>query len=422
MKKIIMVCLVVVSFVSLKVWARDPYVDINSTMCTEGEDIYISCAFNPGQDQYNYVGRVASICAKANTSPDSGYVQYRFGKPSYGLGPASVELQYPEKKTPPKGIFTIYNSTNHESSGVALSFTKGNYLYSFESLNSLSYKVVARKQGGKVFNKNCDLPGLNYLSDSAYRGIQTIELGPKKISGANKCSGIGLREAYSSMELDRVNACIVYTETNLQADAQLFRETDGISLYSVILSENPKLVYEFPYLGTGGVITDAFFLPVGEGGEELLFVVHRMEMPKIWDPASDIYDVSVFRLEADTLILDKKLTRFFHLGGDEVDKQGGTTYVYPYKDKKSVQKTAGSPLFQAILTGKVINGSIMEKASLYDGGSEPLLQYSPKMYLIKGDKVLVEDSWGGWCKASYQAKVEIITKWVQCKSINFSAS
>jgi hypothetical protein len=391
-------------------------------MCEEGEDVYISCAFNDGLDQYSYVGKVASICAKANTSPGSGYVQYRFGKPSYGLGPVNVEMQYPEQKLPPEGIFAIYTSRNPESTGAALRFTKGEYLYSFERLNSFSYKVVARKQGEKIFNKSCKLPGKNYLVGDAYQGIQTVELGQAKIPGANKCSSIGLREAYSSMELDRVNACIVYTKTNLQANAQLSRESDGISLYSVILSENPKLVYEFPYLGTGGVITDAFFLPVGEGGEELLFVVHRMEIPRVWGPVSDIYDVSVFRLDADTLILDKKLTRFFHLGGDDVDKQGRTTYVYPYKDKKSVQKAAGSPLFHAILTGKVISGSIMEKAFLYDGGLEPLLQYSPRMYLIKGDKVLVEDSWGGWCKVSYQAKVKIVNKWVQCKSISFSAT
>jgi hypothetical protein len=331
-------------------------------------------------------------------------------------------LQYPGKKIPPKGIFTIYNSRNPESSGVALRFTKGNYLYSFESLNSLSYKVVARKQGEKVFNKDCDLPGLDYLPDIAYRGIQMIELGQKKISGANKCSDIGLREAFSSIDVDRVNACIVYTKPDLQAKGQLSREPDGISLYSVVSSEKPKLVYEFPYLGAEGIITDAFLLPVDEGGEELLFVVHRMEMPREWDPVSDIYDVSVFRFEADTLLLDKKLTRFFHLGGDDVDKKGGITFVYPYKDRKSVEKAAGSPLFHAILAGKVINGSIMEKAFLYDGGSEPLLQYSPKMYLIKGDKVLVEDSWAGWCKVSYQAKVKIVDKWVQCKSISFSAT
>ncbi|MGF6091827.1 hypothetical protein [Pseudomonas sp. 18173] len=148
-------------------------------------------------------------------------------------------------------------------------------------------------------------------------------LGSTAIASNEGCSATGLREAYSSLDVHGVKACFVYTKPDLQAKGQLSREPDGISLYSVVSSEKPKLVYEFPYLGTEGVITDAFLLPVDEGGEELLFVVHRMEIPREWDPVSDIYDVSVFRFEADTLLLDKKLTRFFHLGGDDVDKKGG---------------------------------------------------------------------------------------------------
>ena len=186
MKKILIFCLVATYFINFKSWAKDPYVDINTTMCETGEDIYISCAFNTSLDQYDYVGKVASICAKSNTSPDSGYVQYRFGKPSYGVGRAIVEMQYPEQKIPPKGIFTIYNSRNFEISGAALRFTKGKYLYSFERLNSFSYKVVARKQGEKVFNKDCNLPGKNYLTDDAYQGIKIIELNELKIPDASK--------------------------------------------------------------------------------------------------------------------------------------------------------------------------------------------------------------------------------------------
>jgi hypothetical protein len=186
LKKIQIFCLAIVFFISLKSWAKDPYVDINTTMCVKGEDIYISCAFNASLDQYSYAGKVASVCAKANTSPGSGYVQYRFGKPSYGVGPATVEMQYPEQKTPPKGIFTIYNSRHPESTGVALRFTRGNYLYSFESLNSFSYNVVARKKGEMVFNKDCTLPGKDYLIGDAYRGIQAIELGEAIMSDENK--------------------------------------------------------------------------------------------------------------------------------------------------------------------------------------------------------------------------------------------
>ncbi|WP_447803392.1 hypothetical protein [Pseudomonas serbica] len=182
MKKIFMICLAVMALAQVKSWAKDPYVDINSTMCEKGESIYISCAFNTNTDEYSYVGKVASICAKSNSSPDSGYVQYRYGLPSYGAGRADIEMQFPEKKIPPKGIFTIYTSVSPETIGSALRFTNGKYTYSFENLTSFGYTVVARKQDEKVFNKNCKLPGINYLTDDAYQGIQTIEFNKTKIS------------------------------------------------------------------------------------------------------------------------------------------------------------------------------------------------------------------------------------------------
>ncbi|MNP12864.1 hypothetical protein D3C76_1051170 [compost metagenome] len=79
--------------------------------------------------------------------------------------------------------------------------------------------------------------------------------------------------------------------------------------------------------------------------------------------------------------------------------------------------------------GKVVSvcakfnmSSILEKTFLFDGGSEPIQQSKTKMYLIEGDRVLVTDSTAGWCKVSYQARIKMITKWAQCKSINFSAS
>ncbi|MNQ42527.1 hypothetical protein D3C85_562320 [compost metagenome] len=337
-KKLQKIYLIPVFFIQAGAWAKDPYVDINSTMCAKGENIYISCAFRTCEDENNYVGAVASVCAKFNMSSDSGYVQYRFGTPSYGLGPASVELQYPEKKIP----------------------------------------------------------------------------------GANQCSGIGLREAFSSIDVDRVNACLVYTKTDVQSEGKLSREPDGISIYSVVSSDTPRLVYEFPYAGTEGKVTDAFFLPVG--GEGMLFVIHRIEAPRSWDSVGDIYDVSVFRLEGDNLLLDKNFTRFFDLGGDSVDEQGRLTYIYPYKDKKSVEAVVGSPLFYSIIADKEITGTILEKTFLFDGGSEPIQQSKTKMYLIEGDRVLVTDSTAGWCKVSYEAKIKMITKWAQCKSINFSAS
>jgi hypothetical protein len=163
-------------------WAKDSYVDINTTMCKEGEDVYISCAFDSDADHYNYVGPVASVCAKLNTSPSRGYVQYRYGIPTYDPSKGRLEMQYPEKKIVPNGLFRIYRSKNTESFGTALRFTNGMYTYSFESFDISGYRVVVRKQGVEVFNKSCTLPGKPYLIDKAFEGVELINLDQEKIS------------------------------------------------------------------------------------------------------------------------------------------------------------------------------------------------------------------------------------------------
>jgi hypothetical protein len=247
-------------------------------------------------------------------------------------------------------------------------------------------------------------------------------LGSTAIAGDEGCSGIGLRKAYSAMDVHGVKACFLYTKADVQTEGQLSRDPDEISIFSVIPPESPKLVYKFPYAGTKGEITEAFFLPVAGVDEEMLFVIHRMEAPRSWDSISDIYNVSALRWESGALHLDQKRTRFFDLGGDTIDEQGRSTFAYPYKNKKSVEAAISSPLFYSIIADNKITGTILEKTFLHDGDSEPLPQNSSKMYLIKGDRVVVEDSMAGWCRVSYQAKVKIIKKWAQCKSINFSAS
>ncbi|WP_223533267.1 MULTISPECIES: hypothetical protein [unclassified Pseudomonas] len=167
-------------------WAKDPYVDIDTTMCRAGETIYISCALDGGPDEHDYDGPVASICAKNNVSPETGYVQYRYGLPIDGRQAQKLEMQFPEKKSPPKEKFKIYESNNLESVAVALRFTNGKYTYSFESYGLGGYKVVARESDREVFSKSCTLPGVNYLVDKAYQGIERINFDQQKIPGTNE--------------------------------------------------------------------------------------------------------------------------------------------------------------------------------------------------------------------------------------------
>lgn len=60
------------------------------SLCTADERIAFSCA----------VGRkVASLCASADLSKTTGYVQYRYGRPG------KIEMTYPQDKVHPSAVF-----------------------------------------------------------------------------------------------------------------------------------------------------------------------------------------------------------------------------------------------------------------------------------------------------------------------------
>jgi len=241
------------------------------------------------------------------------------------------------------------------------------------------------------------------------------------VASDRTCSDIGLEQAYHPIEIQGVTACFVYTKTSLDYEEKTSVDPDGVAVYSVSKAEEPRLVYEFPYAWTKGKINDAFLLSVGGGDEKILFVIHSIWTPRSWDPVSDVYDVSVIRLQDGALIRDQKLSRFFDMGGDFVDAQERPTYIYPYKDKEAVEEAVRSPLFRVVHLSTPIEGVIQEKTFLYDdyGGSELSLNNSKRMYLIKGDRVTVKDSTAGWCKILYAGKAKPITMWAQCKTINF---
>lgn len=149
---------------SINLSAEDAHIDSSSTMCREGEDIYISCSFPP-TPQGNK--KAASICAKDNKTLDSGYIQYRYGTP--GERP---DLQYPENIKSSNKKFMIYKSENSKGVSQSISFTNGSHTYSFEKHGLSSYHLVVKKNGNEVFNKTCDEPGKNYISDKAFYGIR----------------------------------------------------------------------------------------------------------------------------------------------------------------------------------------------------------------------------------------------------------
>ncbi|WP_458729731.1 hypothetical protein [Pseudomonas brenneri] len=238
--------------------------------------------------------------------------------------------------------------------------------------------------------------------------------------GDKVCSYLGDRQAYPSVLLDGVGVCFVYVETKPEYEGQLSKDPDGISAYSGLSSGKISIVYEFLYAGTEGRIENAFVLSAGSDSENMLFVIHSIEKPRSWDPVSDIYDVSVMVVRNGNLVRDEKLSRFFDMGGDFVDAQGRPTYIYPYKDRTSVETVVRSSLFKALRYSSSVEGTVREKSFFYGGEAEPSQHDRRKNYLIKDDKVTVDDSTGGWCRVTYAAKAIPITMWMQCKAITFS--
>ena len=239
------------------------------------------------------------------------------------------------------------------------------------------------------------------------------------IADEHLCAGVGSGLAYRPVELNGVVACFVYVEMPREKQGQLSRDPDGIAIYSVSKSEGRMLVYDLPYAETKGVISDVFAFSVTDAIEKVLFVVHSVEAPMSWDAVSDIYDVAVIRAQTGRLVKDEKLSRFFGLGGDLLDMHVKGGYVYPYKERRAVVGAVRSLLFDFICASVSVSGVVQEKAFLYGGDVEPSVQDPKGMYLIKGDKVMLEDSTAGWCKVSYLGGGKEIKRWMQCKSLIF---
>ncbi len=148
--------------------ARTRYLDFQATMCEAGEAVYISCSLDAGPTPNDYSGPVASVCAKGNKSPDTGYVQYRYGIPG-----AKVDFAYPRKKIPPQDKLKIYATAAGDRA--SLRFRDGRKVYAFEDHGFSGYKLIVTDSGREVISKWCDGPGVTSLTDSAYLGIEKIE-------------------------------------------------------------------------------------------------------------------------------------------------------------------------------------------------------------------------------------------------------
>jgi hypothetical protein len=236
------------------------------------------------------------------------------------------------------------------------------------------------------------------------------------VAESRTCEGIGMGQAYQTILMNETAVCFIYAESSEAEKGALSTPAYGMYIYYVSRVGRLTFAQELPYAGTKGRIHDVFLSHAA--GAEALFIIYSIEKPRSWDSISDIYGVSVLGFHGDTLIQDKKLSRFFGMSGDFSELQSGEYYSYPYKKRASIEEALRSPEF--LLTASIIpvKGVVKAKAFLYGGDLEPTVK--TRMYLIGGDQVMVQDSTEGLCKISYAAKKKTITKWILCSMIDFS--
>ena len=241
------------------------------------------------------------------------------------------------------------------------------------------------------------------------------------VAGSDPCSNAGFRKAYKSLKIDSSLVCFLYIPNTLKkSDNSLSSVPDGISLYSSNASGKAEFLYELTYAGTKNEIKDAFLSSI-DGGKRL-FVIHSMEAPNSWDVVNDAYSVTVINFDGENFVVDLRLSRFFDFGGDSMDDQGKIKYVYPYKDKASVEKAIRSPLFKSVETSTPVSAIVREKTALYGGDLEPATWDVSQRYASKNDRGTLEDSMAGWCKVSYTADIAPVRMWLICDAISFRQS
>jgi hypothetical protein len=144
---------IVISLMNLGIDARAE----ETTLCRAHEEVYFSCPVG---------GKIISLCASGNISPDNGYIRYRFGTPDH------VELQYPDDNHSSKSRFTISDISGGNLNFTHVKFKSGGYDYvMYQGFPSGLY---IKRKGRTIANLTCDEGIYQQLSQRAYRGMPTV--------------------------------------------------------------------------------------------------------------------------------------------------------------------------------------------------------------------------------------------------------
>lgn len=127
------------------------------TLCQSHEEVYFNCQSD---------GRLLSVCASGNVSPDNGYVQYRFGVNK------KIELEYPRKSYPPRKRFSISDIAEGNANFTHLKFNSGGFHYVLYQGDSSG--IYVKRNGRVISSRRCDSGVYQPISPRAFRGIETV--------------------------------------------------------------------------------------------------------------------------------------------------------------------------------------------------------------------------------------------------------
>ncbi len=127
------------------------------TLCSDDEDIYFSCPLKGG--------KTVSVCARGNSKPTAGSVQYRYGVPG------NIEMVYPKTAMPPKGKFFVVDASEGSVNLNIIKFKSGAYTY-LVSQALVSFLTVF-KEDKVVFRQRCGSGSYSSINRAALQGVES---------------------------------------------------------------------------------------------------------------------------------------------------------------------------------------------------------------------------------------------------------
>ena len=166
-----------------------------------------------------------------------------------------------------------------------------------------------------------------------------------------------------------------------------------------------------------GDIVDAFVISSDGEGLERIVVIQSIQIRSSLSEGNSsgkFYSVSVFDQTGETLRRNERASYWFGDGYSWIKERGRNIYEFPYKTRKSVMDSIGSPFYELLQRDVAIQVEIVKKINLYEG---PQVQDRTKKYLVAGDRAVVDRVTAGWCQLNYSGVGMPIKMWTFCDAL-----